>query len=135
MSLGAGWRSPVARLAHNQQVAGSSPAPATILRRLSWALLLVLFVPACDDAGSVDGWASGLETVSAVPGLGALGGVALVLRKLSGPSRSADDVAALRAVVERQAEEIGELRVELRDLRGAALSAGFTALVRERRDP
>ena len=29
--LGAGWSSPVARWAHNPKVAGSNPAPATIL--------------------------------------------------------------------------------------------------------
>ena len=32
----AGWSSPVAREAHNLEVAGSNPAPATIFGRCDW---------------------------------------------------------------------------------------------------
>jgi hypothetical protein len=34
--LGAGWSSPVARQAHNLKVAGSNPAPATIVICTPW---------------------------------------------------------------------------------------------------
>ena len=35
-SRDAGWSSPVARWAHNPKVAGSNPAPATILATVRW---------------------------------------------------------------------------------------------------
>lgn len=127
----AGWRSLAARRPHKPQVAGSNPAPATIACRLAWALLLVFLVPACDGSEATYDVGGGLEKAGAALSLPALAFAGTALKKLSQPSRSAGDVAALVDTCRRQQREIDRLAAEVSELRSAAITAGLTALVRQ----